>query len=516
MSTVNVKGLARGASAATANAHAANVPLPRRRWMLRLGLPLLFLGGLAALMASSLGEAFWPPASVRVTPVMVKRDLDAAPTGGVIVQAPGWVEADPFPTAVSALTDGVVADLLVLEGQRVEKDEVVARLIDDDAKLGLARAESELAEKRAVLTAAESLREEAQRNWDHPVELLRKRDMAAAMLAEKRAELARWPAELAREEAKVVYLKAEYERIAPLADGGHASSIEVLRVKQDYEAQQAEVEVARGQKPVLEAQISGLQTELDAADHDLQLRIEDTRALAEANAAVRKAEAAITTATALRDEAALRLHRMDVRAPVGGIVMMRLVEPGSKLMFNSDRPQSAHVIRLYDPERLQVRVDIPLVEAAKVGVGQPAEVIVDVLPERVFTGRLSRVVHEADVQKNTLQVKVAIENPSSELKPEMLARARFLAINKPAEQNENQDTMRLFVPKSSLIKSDSQTHVWLVKQADGTARLQAVDVGTTEIEGNIEITNGLRPGDRVIIDPPINLTDGDRIDPREA
>ncbi len=515
MSNVNVQGLSRGSSDQPIEPTTTNIPQPRRRWLLRLGVPLVFLVGVSALMASSIKEAFWPPKSVRVAPVIAKRDVEAAPTGGVIVQAPGWVEADPFPTAVSALTDGVVADVLVLEGERVDKDQVVARLIDDDAKLGLEFAESVLAEKQAALAAAEALRAEAQDNWDHPVELLRKRDMAAAMLAEKQAELDRWPAELAREEARLVYLKAEYDRVAPLAKGGHASSIEVLRVKQDYESQKSEVEVIRGQKPVLEAQIQGLQAELDAAAHDLQLRIKDTRALAEAKAAFINAEAAVRTATVQRDEAALRLRRMEVRAPVAGIVMMRLVEPGSKLMLNSDRPQSAHVLRLYDPERLQVRVDIPLVEAAKVGVGQPAEVIVDVLPERVFQGRLSRVVHEADVQKNTLQVKVAIEDPSPELKPEMLARARFLAINEPSDDEADSAT-RLFVPESALVKSEGQTQVFVINQADSTARLQTVELGSGKLEGNIEITNGLRPGDRVIVDPPMDLNDGDRIEPREA
>ena len=66
--------------------------------------------------------------------------------------------------------------------------------------------------------------------------------------------------------------------------------------------------------------------------------------------------------------------------------MARLVEPGSKVMLNMDHPRSAQVVRLYDPNRLQVRVDIPLVDAAKVGVGKPAEVIVEVLPDKADDG----------------------------------------------------------------------------------------------------------------------------------
>ena len=68
-------------------------------------------------------------------------------------------------------------------------------------------------------------------------------------------------------------------------------------------------------------------------------------------------------------------------------------------------------MRLYDPKRLQVRVDVPLADAAKVRVGQQAKVVVGVLPDRTFDGEVTRVVHEADIQRNTLQVKVAHHRP---------------------------------------------------------------------------------------------------------
>jgi HlyD family secretion protein len=60
----------------------------------------------------------WPATRVTVVPVMVKRDAQTAQAGEVIVQAPGWVEADPFSTAASALADGIVEEMLVLEGEQ--------------------------------------------------------------------------------------------------------------------------------------------------------------------------------------------------------------------------------------------------------------------------------------------------------------------------------------------------------------------------------------------------------------
>ena len=493
-------------------ARGTDIPLPRRRWKTRVLLPGVILLATAAVFVAAAGDAVWPAKSVRVVPVLLKTDVGRKAAGRVLVQAPGWVEADPFSTAVSALTNGVVEDVLVLEGDHVERGQVVARLIADDARIALDQASATLAERRASLSMANAMRDEAKLNWEHPVELTRKLATADAHLAEKYAELARWPSELAREQAQAAYLEAEYDRVAPLYDKGQASNIELPRAREAFGAQRAEVEATRLRKAVLEAQAAALQAEVDAAREQLRLRIADTRALAEAEAGVRLAEAAIASAEARREEAALRLARVEVRSLADGVVMTRLVEPGSKVMLGMDHPRSAQVVRLYDPKRLQVRVDIPLVDAATVQLGQPAEVIVDVLPNRVFAGRVTRIVHEADVQKNTLQVKVAIASPSPEIKPEMLARARFFSMPGAAgTAGETGTAERMFVPRSALFEAEDRSFVWLADQVEKVARRTGVTPGQTVIDDWVMIAEGLRPGDRVIVDAPTDLRDGQRL-----
>jgi RND family efflux transporter MFP subunit len=275
--------------------------------------------------------------------------------------------------------------------------------------------------------------------------------------------------------------------------------------------QEAEIESVRLRKAILEAQVATMKAEADAASRQLELRIQDTRALDDARAAVHQAEAAIAMAQAMRDSAALTLSRMQVRATTGGIVMTRLAEPGSKLMLNMDNPHSAQAVRLYNPEKLQVRVDVPLSDAAKIGVGQPAEIIVDVLPNRVFQGRISRVVHEADVQKNTLQVKVAIADPIEALKPEMLARARFLAMPK-GDATTDDPAQAYYAPQRAVFDGADGKYVWLADQATGTASQISVVTGTTmENSEYIELREGVRLGDRLIVNPPAQLKHGARI-----
>ncbi len=507
----DLASLSRESSADAGAGGALRVPIASRRWKTRVLLPALVLLVTAALFGFSARDVLLPVVEVTVVPVVARPNHDAQPENTVIVQAPGWVEADPFPVAVSALADGVVDEVLVLEGDRVEPGQVVARLVDDDAKIALSQAEARLNSERALLASAKAMLGEAEQNWEHPIELKRTHDAAEAALAERRAELARWPAELARAEATAVTLKAELDKLTPLHESGRATELEFVRARQAYEVQQAEVDLVRLRRPILEAQIASMRAEVDAAHHRLELRIPDTRALHDARAMVHQAEAAVALAEALRDRAALTLARMEVRATTGGVVMSRLAEPGSKLMLNMDNPRSAQAVRLYDPEKLQVRVDVPLSESAKLGVGQPAEIVVDVLPDRVFKGHISRVLHEADVQKNTLQVKVAIENPSEDLRPEMLARARFLAMPKQPDAAAKPSDA-LFAPRHAVFDGAEGAYVWRADQVTGRAERVAVVTGGRLAEQDaIALREGVRLGDRLIVDPPGDLHDGARI-----
>ncbi|MGE0260919.1 MAG: efflux RND transporter periplasmic adaptor subunit [Alphaproteobacteria bacterium] len=501
------------------------VPMPPIQWRTRVALPAIIFAGAAGLLLYAGRDVLTPALDVHVVPVVQKispagqaaatRPGQAAPTAGPIVTAPGWVEADPYSTAVSALTNGVVAEVLVLEGEKVEVDQVVARLVDEDARLGLRQAEAELKSAEAALAETRAVHAAAQRDWDNPIELTRRAAAAKAGLEKAEAMLAQWPAEVAAADAVAQDKNAEYERIARL--GQQASEIETIRSRLQYESARAEAEAIRLSRPARIADVASMKAELAAADADLRLRIADRRALDEAAARTMEAEARVAKAIAMRDIAALELDRMHVRSPYAGIVMARLVEPGSKVMFNSDGPRMSQIVRLYDPEHLQVRVDIPLSEAARVGVGDAAEIVVQVLPDRTFKGEVTRLVHEADIQRNTIQVKVRIDDPTPELKPEMLARARFLGHaaghgNGAPDSTASAGAGGLFAPASAIRdQSGDKAVAWIVDQKTSSARRRAVELGYGRSGEWIEIATGLAPGDRLIVGDVSQLTDGRRV-----
>ena len=191
--------------------------------------------------------------------------------------------------------------------------------------------------------------------------------------------------------------------------------------------------------------------------------------------------------------------------------MGRLTEPGSKVVIISDNPGSARVLSLYDPARLQVRVDVPLADAAKIGVGQQAHVIAEVLPDRTFNGTVTRVLHEANIQKNTLEVKVSLSEPDPQLRPEMLARVRFLA---KAESGVEKAGQRLFASEAAFRGSGANPTAWVVRDFDGDhgiATARSVKLGSIRANGWVDVLDGLQPGDLVITRSPGELAEGKRV-----
>jgi len=482
------------------------IPKPRRNWLSRVVLPAGLAAGLLALVAYTAGDSLLPKRRVSVIPVVVR--IGTSPSGTLAAQAPGWVEPDPYPIGVSALADGILKEVPVLEGSPVEIGQVVARLVDDDARLALARADGALALKRAELEIAEAALKAAQTDWDFPIERTRALHTAEAMLQETAAELARIPAEITVESALLVELQAEFERVQQVFATQSAADIELVRARQRYEVQRSKVQMSEGRKPILEAKVRQLEAEVTAARENLRLRILERRTLAEARAKVAQAAADVRQSEAAREEAALRLSRMDIRSPAAGVVQSRLIEPGAKLVMSMDDPRSAQAFRLYDPQKLQVRVDIPLADAAKVGVGQQARIVVDVLPDRTFDGTVTRMVHEADLQKNTIQVKVAIKDPVAELKPEMLARVKFLSA---ATSEVAPTTQRLYAPERWIDRREGKAAAWVADISRGVAVRRSITLGDGRVRDWIEVLDGLRAGDRLIAEDPATLKDGLRI-----
>lgn len=470
------------------------IPPPTLRWKTRILLPAGVLLAFAAVFAVSGKDLLFPGTEVRVVPVVVKAAAAGGLEGTVTSQAAGWIEADPFPIYVAALADGVVQEVPVLEGETVTEGQVVARLVPDDARLALARAE-------AALREATARRETAEKELETLVERRRQAASTEAALGESRAMLEMNAAEAAAAEARIRSQEATVQADEALVKVSAIAALAAVRDRAELDVLRAEAAGLRARRTVLDEKARGAEAERDAAAENLRLLLPERLAVAESRAAEEGARA-------VRDEAALRLSRMEVRSTAAGVVQKRLAAPGSKVMAIMDDPHSSHIVHLYDPAHLQVRVDVPLAEASRVGVGHRARIVAEVLPDRVFRGEVTRIVNEADLQKNTLQVKVRILDPVPELKPEMLARAQFLS-PAPAGGGAERAAERVFAPERLVQRGMGHAMVFVAER--GVAVHRMVVPGTGRDGDWIEIASGLSPGDRLVDAPAGTITDGQRI-----
>lgn len=495
----------------------AGIPAPPRRWIARYGIPGALVAGMLGLLGASAWGSLRPATEVEVEAVVQKASSAAAPrAGSAVVQAAGWVEADPYLRHATSLADGVVAEMLVLEGDAVRAGQVLARLVDDDAVLALRRAEFNAARARAARADAEARLAAARESWDNPVELRRAVDSAEAALAEARASAERIRSELAAARSDAEQARADAGRVASLEGSATVSEQDLVDARTRAASFEARAEALASALEEAAARIRRMDAESAAARENLRLRTADRLALDAARAALDAARAEEAHAQAALDEARLRVDRLEVRAPADGVVVERFKEPGSKVMLGADDPRSATIASLYDPARIQVRVDVALADAALVAVGQPCEVVVEVLPGAVFQGRVTRLLHIADIQKNTLQAKVAILDPRPELRPEMIARVRFLehepedAAPAPAGESPAADaSMALFAPATAIADGGA----WVVTGFDGergSAARRAVEAGRAS-SGWVEVRSGLAPGDLVVTRAASPLAEGARV-----
>lgn len=482
------------------------VPRPGIRWWSRVIIPALIICGAALLLLGAAWQQLVPALPVTVEPAVAKTVTDRRP-GQALVQAAGWLEAYPYLTHVGALTSGVATEILVLEGDRVEAGQVVARLDDAEAELALQRVQAECQVLEAELARSQARLDAAQRAWDHPVELDRRVAVARADVARQQAELAEAGARIAERQAHLAQARRDAARATRLAEQAAGSEQAAEQAAALVAAHEAALQASERAAAAAEQRLQRARSDLQAAERNQTLRLVDRAELEAATTAHQQARAALKLADAKRAEAELRHQRMEIIAPIDGIVVRRYKSPGDKVMLQGDEAHSASIISLYDPAQLQARVDIPLADAGQISVGQPCEITTDVLPNRTFRGRVLRVLHQADIQKNTLQAKVAIADPDAALRPEMLCRVRFLP-----QTQENEDApavSHVFVPGDAVVNN----RVWLARHdADGSnIRAESLPVeNPLERDGWLSV-DGLHPGALVIVDPPRDLEVGQRL-----
>ena len=418
--------------------------------------PKLLLLGVAVLLALlALGYAFLFAGAKTISVASVRTDSGGTSQGTSVLSATGYVVAH-HKIAVGAKVMGRVAWIGVEKGDAVKEGQILVRLEDSEFR-------AQVNQARANLASAEA-RLDQLRSGSRPQEKLR--DKASVLQAE----------------ANLRKAEADYQRTEKLFRAGVSSRAELDHALSERDTAAAMVEAARQSSSMT----------------DVGPRPEEIRA---AQASVQQMKAAL-------DYAQTQLAATEISAPVSGTVLERIVERGEMVAPSAFGGSGARtsVVDLADLTDLQIELDISQTDFARLQMDQRAEIIPEAFPNLRYTGFIAEIAPEANRAKSTVQVKVKVENPDRQLRPEMNARVNFLA--ESTGGSETKPIARVLVPKKAVQQKDGGSFVFVVKGNKVTQR--TIRLGQ-EVGDDYYVLEGLSGNETVAIAGADKLRDGDRV-----
>lgn len=224
-----------------------------------------------------------------------------------------------------------------------------------------------------------------------------------------------------------------------------------------------------------------------------------------ARASVAAGEAAVKAGLAALQAANVALEYTLIKAPFDAVVLTKNADIGDIMTpLGAAANAKAAVVTIADLGSLQVEADVSETNLGLVKVGQPCEILLDALPDSRFRGIVHMIVPTADRSKATIMVKVRFLDKDPRILPEMRAKVSFLS--RPIKTAEQKP--RTAVNRSALISHGSNPTVFVI---EGNRVIEKRVTTGEELGDMIEILEGVKAGERVVLKPPKRLKNGSRI-----
>ena len=228
----------------------------------------------------------------------------------------------------------------------------------------------------------------------------------------------------------------------------------------------------------------------------------DRLTLAADQAAVGVAEANIKAQQAQIKVLSQQQVYQTVVAPFDGHITQRNVDVGS--LVQADANTGTDMFTLMNDDVLRIQLYVPQDQAFGVAPGVEAVARVPELPGREFPGTVTRIADALQPGTRTLLTEVDVPNPDHALPAGVYCTVELKIPRK---------TPSLIVPAAAIVFNVDGLSVMVVE--DGVARVRRVtesrDFGTT-----VELSAGVKDGDQVILNPPVDLTDGHKVTIRQG
>jgi RND family efflux transporter MFP subunit len=183
-----------------------------------------------------------------------------------------------------------------------------------------------------------------------------------------------------------------------------------------------------------------------------------------------------------------------VVAPFDGVITQRSIDNGSLVTSGS-----TFMFTLMHPDVIRTQVFVPQDQAFGVGPGVDAVVRVPEIPNRTFPGKVTRIANALQPGSRTLLTEIDVPNPDWALSPGIYCTVELYIPRK---------TPSMIVPAEAVIFNQNGLHVAVVE--NGTVHLQKITIAR-DFGTEVEVHDGVKPGDQVVLNPMVNLAEGDKV-----
>jgi RND family efflux transporter MFP subunit len=218
------------------------------------------------------------------------------------------------------------------------------------------------------------------------------------------------------------------------------------------------------------------------------------------DAAVAVAEANITAQNAQLQVLHQQKIYQSVVAPFDGVITLRNIDVGS--LVQADATSGTFLFTLMQSDVMRIQLYVPQDEAFGVVPGTAAVVRVPEMPSRDFPGTVTRIADALQPGTRTLLTEIDVPNPDHVLSPGVYCTVELKIPRK---------TPSLIVPSQAIVFNGDGLSVAVVE--GGVARIRAVTV-VRDFGKSVEVSTGVKDGDQVILNPPVDLVDGRKVQVR--
>ena len=194
-----------------------------------------------------------------------------------------------------------------------------------------------------------------------------------------------------------------------------------------------------------------------------------------------------------------------VYAPFSGVITARNTDIGALINAGAGGAQGMAAVpqelfHMAAVNRLRIFVSVPEVDSAAAQNGAKAPLTLDEFPGETFLGTIVRNSDAIDLNSRTLNVEVDIDNRRGRIKP-----GAYVFVHLKLPDNSKKATSSLIIPANTLLFRSEGLCVGVVR--GDHAELVPITIGR-DYGSTVEVINGLKPTDQVIVDPSDSLTTG--------